>query len=290
MLVLNCYINKGDTRKGSIDNFKQNRRNNPRPYESVGSPSEIDSIASNDNSSTRGGFHKDHDVNPKPNNSNSGMPTGKKYSNFHQNRSVCPHPVSQSVQRQIYPPQYYPRSPELQFNHQYQYAQPNIQRYPGQQYKFTQQRYYQQHYPYTYPTKKSYRPVGTQLPTENPVTVKQTPVQGNIAQGTHLNQRNKSRQPSRQQRDKDGNIKAALTRLSPELNERLSNINPTNPVISLFSKFFIIKSYSEDDVHRSIKYSIWASTDNGNKKLDAGFAEANAVKGTVYLLYSVNGR
>jgi len=34
------------------------------------------------------------------------------------------------------------------------------------------------------------------------------------------------------------------------------------------AKFFIIKSYSEDDIHKSIKYSVWASTPNGNKKLD----------------------
>lgn len=35
------------------------------------------------------------------------------------------------------------------------------------------------------------------------------------------------------------------------------------------SKFFIIKSYSKDNVHKSIKYDIWASTPNGNRKLDA---------------------
>ncbi|KAL3615864.1 hypothetical protein CASFOL_040158 [Castilleja foliolosa] len=37
------------------------------------------------------------------------------------------------------------------------------------------------------------------------------------------------------------------------------------------AKFFIIKSYSEDDVHKSIKYNIWASTPNGNKKLDSAY-------------------
>ncbi|KAJ0555386.1 putative YTH domain-containing protein [Helianthus annuus] len=40
------------------------------------------------------------------------------------------------------------------------------------------------------------------------------------------------------------------------------------------AKFFIIKSYSEDDVHKSIKYNVWASTQNGNKKLDAAYREA----------------
>ncbi|KAA1170318.1 YTH domain-containing protein, partial [Marinobacter salinexigens] len=40
------------------------------------------------------------------------------------------------------------------------------------------------------------------------------------------------------------------------------------------AKFFIIKSYSEDDIHKSIKYNVWASTPNGNNKLDAGYQEA----------------
>ena len=54
------------------------------------------------------------------------------------------------------------------------------------------------------------------------------------------------------------------------------------------ARFFIIKSYSEDDIHRSIKYNIWCSTDHGNKRLDAAFRERES-KGPIYLLYSVNG-
>ncbi|KAG5838434.1 hypothetical protein ANANG_G00223670 [Anguilla anguilla] len=53
-------------------------------------------------------------------------------------------------------------------------------------------------------------------------------------------------------------------------------------------RVFIIKSYSEDDIHRSIKYSIWCSTEHGNKRLDGAFRAMNA-KGPVYLLFSVNG-
>ncbi|KAM4842688.1 YTH domain-containing family protein 1 isoform 2-T2 [Thomomys bottae] len=53
-------------------------------------------------------------------------------------------------------------------------------------------------------------------------------------------------------------------------------------------RVFIIKSYSEDDIHRSIKYSIWCSTEHGNKRLDSAF-RAMTSKGPVYLLFSVNG-
>lgn len=54
------------------------------------------------------------------------------------------------------------------------------------------------------------------------------------------------------------------------------------------ARFFIIKSYSEDDIHRSIKYSIWCSTEHGNKRLDNAFKSQEG-KGPMYLFYSVNG-
>ncbi|XP_064974960.1 YTH domain-containing protein ECT2 isoform X2 [Musa acuminata AAA Group] len=56
------------------------------------------------------------------------------------------------------------------------------------------------------------------------------------------------------------------------------------------ARFFVIKSYSEDDIHKSIKYNVWTSTPNGNKKLDGGYQEAQEKDGgcPVFLFYSVN--
>ncbi|CAL9084680.1 unnamed protein product [Musa textilis] len=56
------------------------------------------------------------------------------------------------------------------------------------------------------------------------------------------------------------------------------------------AKFFVIKSYSEDNVHKSIKYGVWASTSNGNKKLDSAYHEANKKEDPcpVFLFFSVN--
>lgn len=60
------------------------------------------------------------------------------------------------------------------------------------------------------------------------------------------------------------------------------------------AKFFVIKSYSEDDIHKCIKYDVWSSTPNGNKKLDAAFREADAKtteagkKCPVFLFFSVS--
>ncbi|CAI6004324.1 unnamed protein product [Closterium sp. NIES-64] len=58
------------------------------------------------------------------------------------------------------------------------------------------------------------------------------------------------------------------------------------------ARFFVIKSYSEDDVHKSIKYGVWASTPTGNKRLDAAFKDAagksSATPCPVFLFFSVN--
>jgi hypothetical protein len=76
--------------------------------------------------------------------------------------------------------------------------------------------------------------------------------------------------------------------LSPTLvhptqyNPKEFDLNPKS------ARFFIIKSYAEDDIHRSIKYNIWCSTEYGNKRLDAAFRERDG-KGPVYLFFSVNG-
>ncbi|GMJ09971.1 evolutionarily conserved C-terminal region 7 [Hibiscus trionum] len=60
------------------------------------------------------------------------------------------------------------------------------------------------------------------------------------------------------------------------------------------AKFFVIKSYSEDDVHKSIKYNVWSSTPHGNKKLDIAFEDARKLAAgkprgcPIFLFFSVN--
>lgn len=71
-------------------------------------------------------------------------------------------------------------------------------------------------------------------------------------------------------------------RSANQYNPKDFNLNPKG------ARFFIIKSYSEDDIHRSIKYSIWCSTEHGNKRLDSAYKEREG-RGAVYLLFSVNG-
>lgn len=68
-----------------------------------------------------------------------------------------------------------------------------------------------------------------------------------------------------------------------------NNYNPTDfDLTAPNARFFVIKSYSEDDIHRSIKYEIWCSTEHGNKRLDQAFREREP-NGAVFLFFSVNG-
>ncbi len=55
------------------------------------------------------------------------------------------------------------------------------------------------------------------------------------------------------------------------------------------SKFFVIKSFSEEDVHKSIKYNVWSSSKNGNLTLSNAFRITEENKGNVYLFFSCNG-
>ncbi|PPR89046.1 hypothetical protein GOBAR_AA31643 [Gossypium barbadense] len=66
------------------------------------------------------------------------------------------------------------------------------------------------------------------------------------------------------------------------------------PIDYVDAKFFVIKSYSEDDVHKSMKYNVWSSTPHGNKKLDSAFEDAQRIAAgkprgcPIFLFFSVN--
>eukprot|EP00299_Pterocystis_sp_00344_P016594 c8320_g2_i1.p1 GENE.c8320_g2_i1~~c8320_g2_i1.p1 ORF type:complete len:630 (-),score=131.65 c8320_g2_i1:150-2039(-) len=62
---------------------------------------------------------------------------------------------------------------------------------------------------------------------------------------------------------------------------KTTDLNPA------YARCFVIKSYSEDDIHKCVKYGVWASTDIGNRRLDTAYHEAKG-RGPVYLFFSVN--
>jgi len=59
--------------------------------------------------------------------------------------------------------------------------------------------------------------------------------------------------------------------------------------ISDKSLFFVIKSFSEEDVHKAIKFNVWSSTKSGNQSLNNAYKLAKSQGGEVYLLFSSNG-
>ncbi len=71
-----------------------------------------------------------------------------------------------------------------------------------------------------------------------------------------------------------------------DINQRNSKILES---INSSCKFFVIKSFSEEDVHKSIKYNVWSSSKDGNLTLSNAFKIAEESKGNVYLFFSCNG-
>jgi len=60
------------------------------------------------------------------------------------------------------------------------------------------------------------------------------------------------------------------------INEKVDNLIPDNSCV------FIIKSFTEEDIHKAIKYKIWSSTNFGNSKLNNEFKAGKKV----FLLFS----
>eukprot|EP01084_Bolivina_argentea_P115441 205284_1 len=74
------------------------------------------------------------------------------------------------------------------------------------------------------------------------------------------------------------NPSEAQVKMSDESEEAIQALNPVSwPCNPRHSKFYVIKSFGEDDVHKSIKYNLWCSTERGNRKLDEAFNESKRI-------------
>merc|ERR1712032_448251 len=59
-------------------------------------------------------------------------------------------------------------------------------------------------------------------------------------------------------------------------------------IIKPKSDFFVIKSFSEEDIHKAIKYNLWSSTKTGNSTLDESFRNTKENGADTYLFFSTN--
>ncbi|KAG6844139.1 hypothetical protein H0H87_009526 [Tephrocybe sp. NHM501043] len=109
--------------------------------------------------------------------------------------------------------------------------------------------------------------------------------------GTPSYNQSGGQQNQQQQQQQQGGVSQVLSTTTPIDVPSLiatKGYNPTNfDTRPQFARYFVIKSYTEDDVHKSLKYEIWSSTDPGNKRLDKAFKET-AGRGPIYLFFSVN--
>lgn len=53
--------------------------------------------------------------------------------------------------------------------------------------------------------------------------------------------------------------------------------------------FYVVKSFSEEDIHKGIKYSLWTSSTTGNETLENAYNYSKQNSGSVYLYFSANG-
>ena len=71
-----------------------------------------------------------------------------------------------------------------------------------------------------------------------------------------------------------------------DINVKSSGLSKT---LTDSSSFYVIKSFSEEDVHKSIKYNVWSSSKTGNLTLTNSFNLTKEKNGYVYLFFSCNG-
>ncbi len=123
--------------------------------------------------------------------------------------------------------------------------------------------------------------------------------QGNKIQHTQINSvRSDDRQNEKRKNFQAPNYSISSEREKKSYNNTASISNMCNgfsvPLImsqstqfKFNSRYFVIKSIEEENIHKSIKYKIWCSTPKGNNKLNKAFKESNGIP--IYLFFSVNG-
>lgn len=70
---------------------------------------------------------------------------------------------------------------------------------------------------------------------------------------------------------------------------KVDNFNHGGPKLPHVARFFVIKSFSMEDVHQALLGSVWASTARGNERLDSAWKDSRFHDTDIFLFFSVNG-
>ena len=64
--------------------------------------------------------------------------------------------------------------------------------------------------------------------------------------------------------------------------------NPNENTFLPNARFFVIKSFNEENIFRALIHSIWSSTPDHNKKLNEAYKDATTRNYPIILFFSVN--
>eukprot|EP00826_Nyctotherus_ovalis_P017716 TRINITY_DN15232_c0_g1_i1.p1 TRINITY_DN15232_c0_g1~~TRINITY_DN15232_c0_g1_i1.p1 ORF type:complete len:313 (+),score=67.92 TRINITY_DN15232_c0_g1_i1:158-1096(+) len=85
-------------------------------------------------------------------------------------------------------------------------------------------------------------------------------------------------------------VKGKISEYAKTYYSHLGRVNSNEAVTDYKSaKFFVIKSLMEENVHKAMKYQVWSSTMEGNKRLSIAYLESEKTNSPVFLFFSVNG-
>lgn len=85
-----------------------------------------------------------------------------------------------------------------------------------------------------------------------------------------------------------GALDAQAQEYTPYMPYYYSYMPPASPSLSIPVRSFVIKSFTDVDVEKSLVHGVWTSTEKGNRRLDQAWATSGHI-GPIYLFFSVNG-
>lgn len=85
-----------------------------------------------------------------------------------------------------------------------------------------------------------------------------------------------------------GGLDAQAQEYTPYMPYYYSYMPLPSPSLSVPVRSFVIKSFTDVDVEKSLVHGVWTSTEKGNRRLDQAWATSGHI-GPIYLFFSVNG-
>jgi len=87
-------------------------------------------------------------------------------------------------------------------------------------------------------------------------------------------------------KDRNNSTITLIAEYAKKFYSHLARVNSADMSIEYKNaRFFVIKSFTEEDVHKSMKYQVWSSTPEGNKRLDEAYHKCLDEKNPLFLFF-----